>query len=110
MTVDNIGRQVAAANTALDENQVAGIIFAGLFETGPHRTTSAMKYVALQGIKAALVEWKKQLLAAAGRDVDKYKLGPRRRQARAGRAEAQGRHLEERGQGLAEVHCNCFND
>jgi hypothetical protein len=73
MTADNIGRQVAAANTALDENQVAGIIFAGLFETGPHRTTSAMKYVALQGIKAALVEWKKQLLAAAGRDVDKYK-------------------------------------
>lgn len=71
--MDNVGKQIAAANKAVDAETFARIIFAALFETGPSRLDAKDSYLAKTAIRAAAMEWEMQLLASAGRDVDKWK-------------------------------------
>lgn len=70
---DNIGNEVAAANTALEPVQVAGVIFRQLFETGPNRLSQQQKFTAIGTITAGLIEWRKQLMRSGDVELGKWK-------------------------------------
>jgi hypothetical protein len=71
--VSNIGREIAAANSALTPEQAAGIIYRGLFEHGPKRLSAADRFVAIGTITGGLMEWRRQILLAEANEMDKYK-------------------------------------
>lgn len=70
---DTVGKMIAAANMPPEPEVVANIIFAALFETGPSRLSAANAYLAKTAIRAALVEWRGQLMAGSRRAVNEWK-------------------------------------
>jgi hypothetical protein len=70
---DNIGREIEEANTALEPQQVALLLFKNLFETGPNRLSSSNKFVAVGTITTGLILWKKQLIAAQAGKAEEWK-------------------------------------
>lgn len=68
----NVANELAAAGAAAPE-QVARIIFKGIFENGPGRLSANDRMIAIGVISVALTVWKRHLIAAVGTEEEKYK-------------------------------------
>lgn len=73
--MDNAANEIAAKakGGALGPGVVAGIIFRQIFETGPARLTAVAKVIFIGTVTAALIEWRKQLLASGDDELAKWK-------------------------------------
>lgn len=70
---DEPGRKIADSEHALEPVQVALIVYAALFETGPNRLKAEDKRLAVNTTTAALAAWKRQLDRFRADEVAKWK-------------------------------------
>lgn len=72
---DNVGKIIAAAQTAPSAVAVADIIIRNAIECGPNKLPAQERFVLLSSMAAALEEWRKSLFAAATPEYEKMKEG-----------------------------------